>query len=60
MALVPPLAVVGISLGAQRYDDAGGAMLLFLTNFVAIVLAAAAVFALGGFAPPKTAAGALR
>ena len=52
VALVPPLAVVGISLGAQRYDDAGGAMLLFLTNFVAIVLAAAAVFAVAGFARP--------
>lgn len=53
VALVPPLAVVGISLGAQRYADAGGAMLLFLTNFVAIVLAAAGVFALGGFAQPS-------
>lgn len=52
VALVPPLAVVGISLSAQRYSDAGGAMLLFFTNFVAIVLAAAAVFAVGGFIPP--------
>jgi uncharacterized hydrophobic protein (TIGR00271 family) len=50
VALVPPLAVVGISLGANRYADAGGAMLLFLTNFVAIVLAAAAVIAAAGFA----------
>ncbi len=50
VALVPPLAVVGVGLGQQRYADAGGALLLFLTNFVAIVLAAAAVFALGGFA----------
>ncbi len=53
VALVPPLAVVGISLGAHRYDDAGGAMLLFLTNSVAIVLAAAAVFAVSGFARPS-------
>ncbi len=53
VALVPPLAVVGISLGAHRFDDAGGAMLLFLTNFVAIVLAAAAVFAVSGFARPN-------
>jgi len=52
VALVPPLAVVGISLGEQRYAEAGGAMLLFLTNFVAIVLAAAAVFSVGGFARP--------
>ncbi len=53
VALVPPLAVVGISLGAHRVDDAFGAMLLFLTNFVAIVLAAAAVFAVSGFARPS-------
>ncbi len=52
VALVPPLAVVGIGLGEQRYADASGALLLFLTNFVAIVLAATAVFAFGGFARP--------
>lgn len=52
VALVPPLAVVGISLGAQRLDDALGAFLLFLTNLVAIVLAAAVVFVLAGFAQP--------
>jgi uncharacterized hydrophobic protein (TIGR00271 family) len=50
VALVPPLAVVGVAIGGGRYGDAAGAMLLFLTNFVAIVLSAAVVFALGGFA----------
>ncbi|WP_084104782.1 DUF389 domain-containing protein [Demequina sp. NBRC 110056] len=50
VALVPPLAVVGITLGAGRGDDAAGAFLLFLTNFVSIVLSAAVVFVLGGFA----------
>ncbi len=50
VALVPPLSVVGISLGAQHPDDARGAFLLFLTNFVTIVLSASTVFALGGFA----------
>lgn len=50
VALVPPLAVVGVTIGGGRYADAAGAMLLFLTNFVAIVLSAAVVFALGGFA----------
>lgn len=49
VALVPPLAVVGVSLGDGRLDDAVGALLLFLTNFTAIVLAAALVFVLGGF-----------
>ncbi|GAA2036632.1 hypothetical protein GCM10009819_21580 [Agromyces tropicus] len=52
VALVPPLAVVGVSLNGARYADAGGATLLFLTNFVAIVLAAAIVFVLTGFARP--------
>ncbi|GLI26735.1 hypothetical protein ARHIZOSPH14_09770 [Agromyces rhizosphaerae] len=52
VALVPPLAVVGVSLNGGRFDDAGGATLLFLTNFVAIVLAAAAVFVITGFARP--------
>ncbi|BDZ53102.1 DUF389 domain-containing protein [Agromyces marinus] len=52
VALVPPLAVVGVSLDAGRFDEAGGASLLFLTNFVAIVLAAAGTFVLTGFARP--------
>ncbi|WP_062388069.1 DUF389 domain-containing protein [Demequina iriomotensis] len=50
VALVPPLAVVGVSLSAGRVGDAGGALLLFLTNFVAIVLSACAVFIGTGFA----------
>ncbi|MDE0573634.1 DUF389 domain-containing protein [Demequina sp. B12] len=52
VALVPPLSVVGVCLGAGRIEDASGAFLLFLTNFVAIVLAACAVFVLTGFARP--------
>lgn len=50
VALVPPLGVVGVSLQMQRWDEAFGSLLLFLTNFVSIVLAAAAVFVLAGFA----------
>lgn len=53
VALVPPLAVVGISLESQRVDEAFGAFLLFSTNFVAIVLSASVVFVLGGFAEPE-------
>jgi uncharacterized hydrophobic protein (TIGR00271 family) len=49
VALVPPLAVVGVTLEAGRYDDAGGAFLLFSTNLVAILLAAVAVFVLSGY-----------
>jgi len=51
VALVPPLAVVGISLGFANYDDAGGAMLLYITNLAGIVLAAMVVFMLTGFVP---------
>ena len=51
VALVPPLAVVGISLGFGNYDDAGGATLLYLTNLAGIVLAAMVVFVLTGFVP---------
>ncbi|WP_084079139.1 DUF389 domain-containing protein [Demequina sp. NBRC 110057] len=56
VALVPPLAVVGICLGGGRADDAVGALVLFLTNFVAIVLAACVVFVLSGFAHPSVLA----
>ena len=57
VALVPPLSVVGISLGAGRFADAAGAGLLFATNFVAIVLSSAVVFLLGGFVGPATVRG---
>ncbi len=50
VALVPPLGVVGVALENQRFEDALGAFVLFMTNFVSIVLAAAGVFVLTGFA----------
>lgn len=53
VALVPPLATVGITLGADRGELAFGALLLFVTNFAAIALAAGLTFALAGFIPPK-------
>jgi len=49
VSLVPPLAVVGITAAAGENDLARGALLLFLTNFVAIVLAAVVVMALMGY-----------
>lgn len=52
VALVPPLASVGVTLAADRSDLARGAMLLFLTNFAAIALAAGITFALAGFIAP--------
>lgn len=48
ISLVPPLAVVGIALSKTQWISAGGALLLFLTNFLAIVLAGGAVFWLSG------------
>lgn len=51
ISLVPPLATVGLLLGQGDYPGASGAMLLFLTNFVSIVLAATVVFVLVGIAP---------
>ena len=52
VALVPPLATVGLTLRVGRSDLAGGAFLLFATNVVAIVLAAGIVFAAAGFVAP--------
>jgi uncharacterized hydrophobic protein (TIGR00271 family) len=48
ISLVPPLATVGIALSKAHWFDAGGASLLFLTNFLAIVIAGGVVFFLSG------------
>lgn len=48
IALVPPLCVVGISLSGGQWMDAWGALLLFLTNFLSILLAGGALFAIVG------------
>ena len=50
-ALLPPLATVGIGLAYQRWDVAGGAFLLFITNSVAIAASAMIVFFALGFTP---------
>lgn len=51
VALVPPLAVSGIGIGWWDWHVFSGAFLLFLTNMVGIVLAAAATFLVLGFSP---------
>ncbi len=43
ISLVPPLCVVGISLQQGQLDAAAGALLLFLTNYLAILLAGGVV-----------------
>ncbi len=50
-AVLPPLATIGIGLGLHRFDIAGGAILLFLANLIAIVVASAIIFWLLGFGP---------
>lgn len=45
ISLVPPLVVSGICLGQRSYHLAGGALVLFLSNFLAMVLAGTLVFA---------------
>ena len=50
VALLPPLAVVGIGLSMRRLDVAGGALVLFLANGVAIHLISAGVFYVSGLA----------
>lgn len=47
-ALVPPLCSTGLSLAYMNYVNAQGSALLFITNFVAIVLCAAGTFRLMG------------
>jgi uncharacterized hydrophobic protein (TIGR00271 family) len=49
VALVPPLAVAGVTAHARLWEEAGGALLLFVTNGVAIVLGAVVVFVITGF-----------
>lgn len=48
-ALMPPLCTIGIGLAVGRWDVAGGAFLLFLTNAITIAFASALVFFLRGF-----------
>ncbi len=48
-ALMPPLCTIGIGIAIGRWDVAGGASLLFITNAVAISFASVLVFFLRGF-----------
>lgn len=51
VALVPPLGVAGITLQAGVYDETAGAMLLFLTNLVSMLLAGGLTFVVLGVVP---------
>jgi len=52
-ALMPPLSTIGIGIALGRWDIAGGAILLFLTNAVTIAFAATLIFFLEGFGPQR-------
>ncbi len=51
VALVPPLAVVGITLEAGADTESANALLLYVTNLAAIVFSAAFMLLLAGFRP---------
>jgi uncharacterized hydrophobic protein (TIGR00271 family) len=52
-ALVPPLGVIGYGTATGQLYIAGGSLLLFTTNLVAIIFAAAVIFLLLGFRPTQ-------
>lgn len=61
VALVPPLATVGITAQLGLVGESRNAMLLFLTNLAAIVFAAGIMLLLSGFRPrADQSAGAVR
>ena len=51
VALVPPLAAIGMFLELGRYSDAFGASLLYVTNLTAMIFAAAVLYLFSGFSP---------
>ncbi len=53
VALVPPLATVGITFQLGARGEAENALLLYLTNLAAIVFAASVMLILSGFRPHR-------
>lgn len=53
VALVPPLATVGVTLQIGATGEALGALLLFSTNMAAIVLSVMTVMIVSGFVPSE-------
>ncbi|MGZ0713171.1 TIGR00341 family protein (plasmid) [Coraliomargarita sp. W4R53] len=50
ISLVPPLGVVGVCAGQGHWGAALGALFLFLSNVVALVISGSIVFTLAGYA----------
>lgn len=51
ISLVPPLTVVGLTLSQGSFSQASGALLLFATNMVAILIMGGVVFVFTGVTP---------
>ncbi|MDP3970856.1 MAG: TIGR00341 family protein [bacterium] len=49
VALVPPISVAGILVGNFDFENATGALLLFTTNFLAILLTSSLIYLYGHF-----------
>ena len=54
VALVPPLATIGIGIATLRLDVASGALAMFILNAVGIVLSAMVIFSLMSLYTKKT------
>ncbi|GAA1465570.1 TIGR00341 family protein [Microbacterium thalassium] len=50
ISLVPPLGVVGVCAGQGAWNEALGALILFLCNVFALVIAGSIVFTMAGYA----------
>ncbi len=60
VSLVPPLAVVGITAVAGEWGDAVGALLLFTTNVLAIIVLGAVLYSVLGLLPRQPGAPPMR
>lgn len=56
ISLVPPLSVVGIAWSQGAWSDGNGALLLFVTNALAIVIVGGITFVLTGVTPLRRVA----
>lgn len=55
VALMPPLCVVGLWIAQLEWQEALGALLLYLTNLIGITLACMVAFLLSGYSPVNRA-----
>ncbi|MBC15528.1 MAG: TIGR00341 family protein [Desulfovibrio sp.] len=53
LALLPPLASAGLLVGADQFEEAGGAILLFFTNVICLNLAGVGMFLVQGVKPQR-------